>query len=353
MTTWPEVAQLRMVAQGLVGAPCGSAADVVRHLTCLQAQDFGQGRAAVAIRTADRSIAGVHAALDDGSVVRSWPMRGTLHLVPAEDLGWMLDLTAERMRRLLLRRHEEVGLTALLRDRGERLTRELLTGRGLSRAALIASWREHGLDVAGPLASHLIGALATDQVIVFGPVEGRDQLIRLTEEWITAPRSRSADAALAHWLRRYLISHGPASIKDFSWWTKLPLGQIRAVLAEATDGLESTTVDGVELWHGPGLHERTAELAREWAKPLLVPGFDEILLGYGDRAATLPAEHLDRVVPGHNGVFLPIVLHLGRAVATWRRPAKGEITVAVSPFTQLPVTVRRTLPALSRAYPTL
>lgn len=355
MTSWAEVARLRMVAQGLVGEPRPTATDVVAHLTCLQAQDFPQARAAVAIRTAERSIDGVHRALADGEVVRSWPMRGTLHLVPAQDLGWTLDLTRDRMRRQAGPRHAALGITGALRDRVESATRALLSGGGLGRTALIAAWREGGLELDGPTASHLIGALAIDQVIVFGPLDeqtgGREQQLRLTSEWIGHPRRLDRDAAIAQWLLRYLISHGPATIKDFCWWTKLGVSEVRPVQDEVTRQLELLVVDGVELWHAPGLRDRAATLGSGCDRPVLVPGFDEILLGYGDRSATLPTEHADRVVPGHNGVFFPIVLHRGRAVATWRRPAKGETTVAVTAFTDLPVAVRRALPGLSRAYP--
>lgn len=351
MTSWAEVARLRLVAQGLVGEPRPTAADVVAHLTCLQAQDFAHARAAVAIRTAERSIDGVHRALSDGEVVRSWPMRGTLHLVPAEDLGWMLDLTRDKMRRQTARAHTDLGLTPSLLDSIAEVTREVLSGRGLSRTELITAWRAAGHDLIAPLASHLLGTLARDGVIVFGPVRGREQLLRLAEEWIGHPRALDHDDAVAEWMLRYLRSHGPATIKDFCWWTKLGVGEVRPVLAWVTSQLERLEVDGVELWCAPGLEEATAEHRAAARRPLLVPGFDEILLGYGDRSATLPAEHADLVVPGQNGIFFPILLHRGVAVATWRRPAKGETTMAVTAFTDLPVAVRRALPGLSRAYP--
>lgn len=153
---------------------------------------------------------------------------------------------------------------------------------------------------------------------------------------------------------RYFRGHGPASVKDFLWWTKLLVSEVRPVLADVTGRLESITVDGTELWHAPGLLDRHAELAAACRAPILVPGFDEILLGYGDRSATLADEHVDQVVPGQNGVFAPILLHRGTAIATWRRPARGETTVTASAFVDpLPAAVTRALPRLSRDYPVL
>lgn len=349
--TWADVARLRMVAQRLVGEPFPSAAAVVEHLTCLQAQDFAQVRPAVALRSSSRSIDDVHAALAAGSVVRSWPMRGTLHLVPAQDMGWMLALTGAKMTPTAARVHAALGLTPQLRAVVTALTRELLAGRGLTRTELITAWRAAGHDLASPLASHLIRALALDQVIVFGPMAGRDQQLRLTQQWIAHPRRLGRDEAIAEWMLRYLTSHGPASVQDFCWWTKVGRTEVRPVLEEVTGQLESIMVDEIELWHDPGLLDRYAALRAECRRPLLVPGFDEILLGYGDRSATLAAEHVDLVVPGHNGIFAPVVLHHGIAVATWRRPEGGAATVTVTGFAELPPAVTRSLRALTRAYP--
>jgi hypothetical protein len=188
-------------------------------------------------------------------------------------------------------------------------------------------------------------------VIVYGPVAGREQHLRLTAEWISAPRRLGRDEAIATWLWRYLTGHGPATVKDFCWWTKLGVTEVRPVLDQVTDKLESISVDGVELWHAPGLLDRYAGLRSECRGPLLVPRFDEILLGYGDRTATLAAEHVDLVVPGHNGVFAPVVLHQGVAVATWRRHARATDPVDVTGFGPLPAAVTRSLPPAESGVP--
>ena len=154
---------VRLVAQRLVGEPFDTASEVVDHLTCVQAQDFAQARPAVALRNRTRSVDVVHTALADATVVRSWPMRGTLHLVPAVDLGWMLDLTRGKMARAAASVHTELGLTPGLGAEIAELTERLLAGRGLTRTELIAAWRAAGHDLPGPLASHLIGSLATER----------------------------------------------------------------------------------------------------------------------------------------------------------------------------------------------
>src|SRR5215217_7317133 len=105
MSSRHEVALLRLVAQRIAGSPPPTADRTVRWLTAVQAQDHSGALTSVALRTASGTRADVEAALCAGTVVRSWPMRGTLHLVAAEDLRWMLGLTASRMHAAAASRH--------------------------------------------------------------------------------------------------------------------------------------------------------------------------------------------------------------------------------------------------------
>ena len=147
-----DVARMRLLSQHLVD-PLPTATDVVRHLTCVQGQDYPGSTTSIALRTADRSLAGVHAAYDAGEIVRSWPMRGTLFVVAAEDLGWMLSLTGEGTLRAAGRRREELGLIVSVLSRAEEVARAALAGGsgdgspGLVRADLLAAWTSAGVEV--------------------------------------------------------------------------------------------------------------------------------------------------------------------------------------------------------------
>lgn len=202
------------------------------------------------MRTAQPALAAVDAALGEGRIVRSWPMRGTLHLTTAEDLGWMLALTRDGIHRATRRRHEALGLTARLYDRAAQSCEKLLRSRGMTRTQLVAAWREDGIDTSSQLTAHLIGRLCRDGVLVLGPMAGRDQELRLTSEWIPRPRRLDGDDAVREWAGRYFSSHGPATVADFCWWTKLPIRVARAGLADLGDDLTSVPApaDGAELW---------------------------------------------------------------------------------------------------------
>jgi hypothetical protein len=151
------------------------------------------------------------------------------------------------------------------------------------------------------------------------------------DEWVPNPRELDRAEALGEFVRRFFLSHGPATIRDFAWWTKLPLRDAAIGLAIARDQLEELVVDQTSYWMAPGLPDRASRSVH------LLPGFDEYLLGYQDRSAVLAAEHAQTIVPGNNGVFQPTIVSGGRVVGTWRRKsAPAGVTVTPMPFEPLP-----------------
>ena len=352
MTSLQEVALLRLAAQRLVGEPHASAGDAVRWATCTQAQDFPGALASVALRTRARTLAGVAAALDEGTVVRSWPMRGTLHLVAAEDLRWMLAIGPPRVANAAAKRRKDLGIGDRDLERAAAATVEALGGgRRLTRDALMRAWDEAGVSTEGQRGFHLFGKLAADGLVCLGPTNGRRQDVVLVDEWVPPTPARPRDEAVAAWALRYFRGHGPATVDDFAWWTGLTKADARAAHAAVARDLEHLDVEGTAMWLDPatpGLLDAARRAARG---VLLLPGFDELVLGYGDRSAVVPRELAGHVVPGGNGMFLATVVVAGRAVATWRRPAGRTGGPAVTPFRPLPRAVAAAVPRAWATYP--
>lgn len=363
--TLERVARMRLLAQGLVD-PWPTPEDAVRSLTCVQGQDHPGSTVSVALRTGrtgsggSRRIRGttaaVRAAYDGGLIVRSWPLRGTLFVVAAEDLRWILDLTAPRMITSTQRRRSELGLDAATLSAAEAVAAREVVGGGLVRSGLLEAWTRAGIPVGEGRGYHLVFFLAQTGLLCFGPTEGAQQRIVLTREWLppeAAPRSR--EEGVRELLLRYLCSHGPATLDDFCWWSKLGKTESRAALREILDAepdrLEGADVGGREHWMAAGLADRYADRARATAAPMLLPGFDEMVLGYQDRSAVLTREEEARVVPGGNGVFKGTVVHRGHAVGTWRRSTRRGRPVEVEPFGTLPGPVETAVPRLSAALP--
>lgn len=328
-----DVALLRLLGQRLVGPPLADPVAVVRHLAAVQAQDEAGALLSVALRCGGTRDA-VRAAFDAGGLARSWPMRGTLHTVLAEDLPWMLDLMTSRPRAAAAKRRPQLGLGEddVVRARG--LAEAVLAGTALTRAELLAVWDAAGLATTGGRGYHLVVELAQRGVLCLGPYRGTDQAFALVAEHVPAPRRLEPDEALAELALRFFAGHGPATAADLARWASLPLGQVRRGIAAVRDRLAAVEVDGTEYLLPAETLDSFGDLrATARRAVLLVPGFDELILGYADRTMTLAAEHADRVVPGGNGVFRPTLVVDGRAVAVWRSAGTGRNRrLEVDPF---------------------
>ncbi|MDQ0849217.1 hypothetical protein QFZ65_001155 [Arthrobacter sp. B3I9] len=341
--------RLRLASQSLTGQGHGSVAGAVRWMTAMQAQDMQAALWAVGQRVPGSHAGDVRGALDRGEIVRSWPMRGTLHLLAPEDLKWVLDITADRLIRGMAGRHRELGISA--RDVGAAADAGLQLvsgGRAASRAELFEAFERAGQPTAGQRGIHLLGILCQRGLLVQGPVAGNQQLVVAFADWITASRNLDRGEGIAEWLLRYLRSHGPATERDFSWWAAIPLTEVRAALAEVKGQLVALEFEGTSYWLSP----ETAALLDVGSVPgarsvLALPGFDEFLLGYTDRSLVLPPEHANKIVPGGNGVFRKTLVAGGQVVGTWRGPAAGRSAAVVpQPFD----TVNGLRPAAQRSF---
>jgi hypothetical protein len=330
----------RLAALRLVGERCASPAEAVGVLGAAQAQDLPGALAAIAMRTASGDVEEVRRAFDDGEIVRSWPMRGTLHVVAAEDLAWMLPLGTPRPLAAAAQRRGGLGLDDETVERAGEVAREALAGGGrATRAELAARWKEAGLlDGAGHVA-HTITVLAMRGLLTYGPFatsaetqrtgehadrgarpSKAEQALVLLDEWVPAPRRLEREEALVAWAGVYFTGHGPARPQDFARWTGLPAADVRTAIEGAREHLVEDA-DGMLL--DPATPERLAAVDDPGAE-LLLPGFDEFVLGYGERAEILDAAHADRIVPGSNGIFRPTIVQGGRVVGTWKWAGSGK-----------------------------
>jgi len=332
MTTDPRIRRHRLHAQRIDGSDCTDPAQVVRWMLAMQGQDLPGAKWSVGLRAPGSTLTDVDAALDRGEIIRSWPMRGTLHLVPGEDIGWMLGLTAARTLQSLTTRHRALGLDEPTVTSGREVVIGLLEGgRSATRGELMAAFEAAGISTTGQRGVHLLGLLHQTSDLCLGPMRGTDQEIVLLREWVPKPRILERDEALGEFVRRYFTSHGPATLRDFSWWTKLPLRDAAAGLAVARPDLEEIVVDDTSYWMSAGLPDRSP--SAKSPKVHALPGFDEFLLGYTDRSAALAAEHAQAIVPGSNGMFKPTIVADGRVIGTWHRKRAGAgWTVTPVPF---------------------
>ena len=188
------------------------------------------------------------------------------------------------------------------------------------------------------LGYHLIWHLAQTGVLCWGREVNGQQMLVLLSEWVREPRILPRDEALGEFVLRYLMGHGPATVADFAWWAKLTLADARRGVAVAASELTELSV-GDEIYLAAASTDTGDSLPRYRQRmPVMALGpFDEYLLGYQDRFLVVSPEEYLKVVPGKNGLFLPLIVIGGRVVGTWRKPPgrRGSITVSAEPFTQL------------------
>lgn len=340
----PDAARrLRLRTQGLAlpdgGRAAASPVDVVRRMVALQGQDLPAVLRAIAVRSrAGTTLDDVRAAFDGGELVRGWTQRGTLFATTPRDLAGLVSLTGERVTHLGRRVRAAEGLDDALVDRAEAITREVLAAsEGITRAEMIDLWQQAGVPIEGQRGYHLIVTLALRGVLHWGPFAGAQQ--RMVATPVAVP-AEQPDAALRRIARSYFTSRGPATVDDLAWWLGLPKTPVRAAvtaLREAEpDALAEVTVDGRVMLVGGGELGRDLGLDRPGGV-VLVPGFDEIVLGYQDRGLVADAEAMRTVVPFSNGIFRPAVLLDGRLIGTWRRaPKAGEAPYELVPGVAAP-----------------
>ncbi|MET0933194.1 MAG: winged helix DNA-binding domain-containing protein [Mycetocola sp.] len=346
-----DIARSRLVAQRIHQPVSTGPLETVTHLTAMQGQDLPGVLWSIGLRTPDATEADVRAAFDRGELVRSWPMRGTLHVTTPDDLRLILPLSRHRLVTSFATRHRELGITpddvTAATDAGVRA----LTDGPLVRKALLAVFEAAGQSIAGQRGIHLLSALAHAGLICLGPFVGKEQAFVLLDAWAPpARRPPERDEALAELAFRYFTSHGPATEADFAWWANLTLTDVRAAIHNIADRLGSVTID-TTTWYGP-----TEVLALE--RPLpggrsvhALPGFDENLLGYTDRSAALAAAHSQLIVPGNNGMFKSTIVAGGRVVGTWSRAEKPtSIHLTAMPFTELGTGTRSAFAGAARRY---
>lgn len=317
-----DIALLRMRNQHIGSAPLQKPEDVVRHLGAVQAQDSPGVLWAIGLRMKRANEETILDALAEGSIVRTWPMRSTLHFVAREDVRWMLDLMTPRVLSAYGHRMRFHGITTATYDKSRVLFEKALKGgKALVREELYAILEAAGIPAKrASLGLHIIGRLAHEQLLCFGPRRGKQQTLVLLDEWVPRRgKPRERDDALRELAIRYFTSHGPAQEKDLAWWSGLALKDIRAGIVRAGKALTSVEVEGATYWMAP-----QRAVPKVTGTAFLLPAFDEFFVAYRDRSASLEALHAHHINPGANGMLQPIIVVDGQVLGTWKRAIEKD-----------------------------
>src|SRR5712691_1201131 len=333
-------------------------AELVRWMGAVQAQDYLGGLWGVGLRVRGGTEAGVEAALAARAIVRTWPMRGTLHFVHAGDVRWMLRLLTPRMIARAAGRHRELELDQAAFKRARTLLgRALRGGRGLTRGQVYAALERGGVSPRGQRGIHILAHLSQQRVLCFGPREGRQQTFVLLDEWLPAAADPPREQALAMLAERYFASHGPATVHDFAWWSGLVLKGAQEAIAAAGSKLAGETWKAKRWWSSaapPVARSRAAPStrvprSRRGPAAALLPPWDEYLVAYKDRAVAGDPAAIGRDPAGLIG--MPVIAIDGQVRGTWKRSLSTPAArVTLEPWTRVTADERRAVETAAARY---
>ncbi len=322
-----RLADIRLHAQQLVAPQFDDPSELIRWMGMVQAQEYGSAKWAVALRLRTPVAAGVEEALRAGRILRMHIMRPTWHFIAAEDVRWMLRLSAQRIRRAnaSFANGNGCGLDEADYLRcNELLERMLEGGNHLTRQQIAEKLERRGLAADTPRLNRLMMRAETDGVVCSGADRAGKPTYALLAERVPQAADLSEEEALARLALRYFRSHAPATLDDFVWWSGLTVGEARRGIGALDGELLRETFGGREYL----LHESCGANRTAPAHAHLLPAFDEYLIAYKDRSDVLAQEHRARAFNTF-GTFRPVLLHGGRIVGRWSR--KGAQPV-VEPF---------------------
>jgi hypothetical protein len=325
-----DIALQRLVNQQVAQPAFAHPSEVVAWLGAVQAQDYLSALWAVGLRIPGATEQTVEQALADKTIVRTWPMRGTIHFVAAADVRWMLELLAPRVVQRTRSRRAGLGLDEhVIAASAKLLVSALEGGKQLTRNAIYELLEQAGIAAGDSRGLHILGRLAHDGLLCYGARAGKQPTFALLDEWAPAAKSLPHDQALARLALRYFTSHGPATIQDFMWWSGLTTKEAKAGLAAIEGQLKHARIGEQEYYFAHELPDASTKAHDAF----LLPPFDEFLVAYRDRSAALDPQYNNLIVPGGNGIFNPIVVIGGRVVGTWKRVFKGDsVVITFSPF---------------------
>lgn len=313
---------IRLLNQQLVSPQFSKPVDVVSHLGAMQAQDYRMMKWAVSMRTKKPSEEAFRKAFDSGQIIRMHLMRCTWQLVTAEDYQWMLDLSVSKSlvglrgwmksNKVFISEEEQTQISKIIEqtvaDRTD-VTKEDITEALVQRAIQMDDHR----------ISYHIRLAEYSGLIVSGDLHPSKATYALTSQKIKPVAPVTREEALALLTTKYFQSRCPASLEDFVWWSGLNIGDCREGIRLLGDKLH------IETWKGRDFYLLDGCRTRGFSKgsSLLLPPFDEYLIGYKSRDVVLAQEHRHHA---HNntGIFYPVIAHDGVICGNWS-PSKNKL----------------------------
>jgi hypothetical protein len=324
-----EISSIRLYNQKLAGTEYKTAKEIVSWMGAMQAQDFSMAEWAVGIRILDPTLEKIEAAFNSGEIIRTHIMRPTWHFISADDIYWMLALTVPKIKASMKGRHKQLELSEAVLSKTNRILDKILSeNTNLTREEIVKVFHKAGIKTDNNRLSHILVWAELDGIICSGPLSGRKQTYALLSQRVPHGKKILKDEALAELARRYFTSHGPATLKDFYWWSGLSAADAAKGLGFVKSGFSSETVGSEIYW----LTNSFSHTKSGKTSAIFLPAYDEFLISYKDRSASLAlSDH--KITISSNGIFRPVILVNGQVEGVWKtKLVKNNIIIETEIF---------------------
>ncbi|WP_414469247.1 winged helix DNA-binding domain-containing protein [Methanobacterium sp. ACI-7] len=330
--TGPNIPSMRLQSQQLDCQRFKKPEEIIAWFGGVQAQDYPGAKWAIAQRLEDCTDVNIEQAFAEKKFVRTWAMRGTLHFVTASDIRWIMELLGPRIIARNARRYKELELDEeTLKRSNEVLKNALQEGERLNRRELVTILQENGISTEGQRAPYMLQRASLDGLICQEGMHSNNNPIFISMVELPKTKTLTRHYALAELAKRYFTSHGPATIQDFTWWSGLLTKDAKAGLEAVKSSLESETIGDKTYWY------LGSKLKHSSPRVHLLPSFDEYIVGYKDRSASLEKIHSKN--ESIKNMMYPTIAIDGQIVGTWkRRFNKNEVMVELKPSIALNAT---------------
>jgi hypothetical protein len=343
-----NIATQRLHTQYLLGPRLQRPEDVVRWLTAVQSQDYPGAKWGVAQRTDGSTAVHIDRAFNEGAILRTHVMRPTWHFVMPEDIRWMLELTAPRIKALLATYDRRLELDEALYARSNAaIEKALHGGKHLTRTELAHALRDEGIEATGQRLAHIVSRAELDAIICSGALRGKQHTYALLAERAPNTSHLDRDEALAELARRYFTSHGPALVQDFAWWSGLTVADAKTGLEIVTRHLTSEYAEGKTYWFAPP----QPHIRADGPFAHLLPNYDEYLIAYRDRSAFFDQSSLGDATFFRDVLRRHIIVIDGQVVGGWHSTeSRGEATIHLRLLARLTKTQHPAIKAAAGDY---
>lgn len=327
----PDISLIRLVNQHIAGKRLTTPKEIVTWMGAMQAQDYPMAKWAIGVRLPGSTDKSIEAAIDNAEIIRIHLLRPTWHFVAAEDIYWLLELTAPQIKAAQSSRDRDLELTEAVYSKSNTIIEKALYKTGhLTREELITALKSAGIATDQNRASHLFERAELEKIICSGANRNGKPTYALLSERVRETRKLTKDEALAELARRYFTSRCPATGQDFMWWSGLPARDANHAMELVKSDLIPETINGRSYWL---THHFTVPRSSH-TSVFLLPTYDEFILSYADRSASIPFEqeqHMKQI--SDRGVFRPIIVVNGQVTGIWKRTIKKDtIMVEIQPF---------------------